>query len=183
MSSVPQDKPCKKCGKTERYANGKCAVCARERASRHYRANHEQKLDYQREYRQNNRAEIRKSNRRYRQENPEIQKRAEKKWRGNNLGITRARNHRFRARTHGASGNWTADQFQALVDYYGDLCLSCGKLLKLEADHVIPLTEGGSNDIGNIQPLCRSCNAQKHNKTIDYRPDEGSFAKQLAEQA
>lgn len=36
-------------------------------------------------------------------------------------------------------------------------------------DHVVPVLFGGSNDISNIQPLCRSCNSSKGASTVDYR--------------
>ena len=39
-----------------------------------------------------------------------------------------------------------------------------------EKDHVIPLGKPGcSYAISNLQPLCRSCNASKKSKTVDYR--------------
>ena len=43
-------------------------------------------------------------------------------------------------------------------------CCSCGKTEKqttLEVDHIIPITNGGSNDISNLQTLCRGCNQKK----------------------
>jgi 5-methylcytosine-specific restriction endonuclease McrA len=39
----------------------------------------------------------------------------------------------------------------------------------LTEDHVVPLSLGGSNDIDNIQPLCKSCNSSKRGRHIDYR--------------
>ena len=39
----------------------------------------------------------------------------------------------------------------------------------LEADHVVPLTRGGSDDISNIQPLYGSCNRKKFVDIVDYR--------------
>jgi 5-methylcytosine-specific restriction endonuclease McrA len=41
----------------------------------------------------------------------------------------------------------------------------------LEADHVVPLIRRGTDDIGNIQPLCGACNRKKFVAIIDYRLD------------
>lgn len=43
-------------------------------------------------------------------------------------------------------------------------CRSCGKSKQetaLEIDHIIAIAQGGSNDISNLQTLCRTCNQQK----------------------
>jgi hypothetical protein len=32
-------------------------------------------------------------------------------------------------------------------------------------DHVVPLEQGGANDISNLVPACRSCNASKRDRT------------------
>jgi hypothetical protein len=48
--------------------------------------------------------------------------------------------------------------------------LACGDTeAVLEADQVVPLTKGGSDDIGNIQPLSGSYNRKKFVNNIDHR--------------
>ena len=43
----------------------------------------------------------------------------------------------------------------------GGKCVECGSKEKLEYDHIIPVSEGGSNTERNIQLLCEKCNRQK----------------------
>ena len=48
-------------------------------------------------------------------------------------------------------------------------CLSCGRSTReggvlLEVDHIIPRSRGGSDDMINLQTLCRKCNIGKSNK-------------------
>lgn len=77
-----------------------------------------------------------------------------------------------RTRMLGNGGAFTAQEWRDLKTYYDYTCLACGRRepqVKLHADHIVPLSRGGSSYICNIQPLCNTCNASKGTKTIDYR--------------
>jgi hypothetical protein len=50
-------------------------------------------------------------------------------------------------------------------------CCSCGRSSKeegitLEVDHIIPRSKGGTDDIDNLQTLCKKCNVGKSNKDM-----------------
>lgn len=40
-------------------------------------------------------------------------------------------------------------------------CVKCGRKDMLSVDHIIPVVAGGSDDLGNLQTLCRVCNSAK----------------------
>jgi len=49
-------------------------------------------------------------------------------------------------------------------------CLKCGSADRLNADHIIPVANGGRTTIENLQTLCAPCNSQKGSRNqIDYR--------------
>ena len=97
-----------------------------------------------------------------------------KKWAEDNPEeVRRAKTNNLRKRRaakHASRGNFTVQEFKELCESYGNKCLACGETeAALEADHVVPLTKGGSDSISNIQPLCGSCNRKKVVNIIDYR--------------
>ena len=52
-------------------------------------------------------------------------------------------------------------------------CKECGATNKettLEIDHIIPVSKGGTNDINNLQTLCKACNRAKSATIWDEEP-------------
>ena len=55
--------------------------------------------------------------------------------------------------------------YAALVGRDGAKCNQCGALdPKLQIDHIHPVSLGGTNELANLQLLCRACNQKKSNK-------------------
>lgn len=126
-----------------------CRDCNRELRKENYNSIKEK------EYRTNNKEKIKVRIDRWRNNHPEKKKEYRRK---------------RRASEKGSNGTITAEEWNSLVEKYGNRCLCCGKRnAKLTLDHVIPLKLGGSHTIDNIQPLCLSCNSSKGAKYVDYR--------------
>jgi 5-methylcytosine-specific restriction endonuclease McrA len=82
-----------------------------------------------------------------------------------NPEISLAANHRRRARIKANGGSFTAQQIKDLRVAQGGCCAYCARQAKLTIDHIIPLKQGGSNDISNICLACRRCNFTKNART------------------
>ena len=83
---------------------------------------------------------------------------------------TRKRKHEKRATSDGSVTFEAWERLKAACNY---TCLCCGRSepeIKLTMDHIKPISKGGTHTIGNIQPLCVSCNCKKRNfNENDYR--------------
>lgn len=90
------------------------------------------------------------------------------RWKGgyeNKLFLNRKR----RVLKLGSGGSHSLKEWETLILQYNKTCPCCNQKepdIKLTVDHVIPLTKGGSDNIENIQPLCKSCNSRKNNRLI-----------------
>lgn len=142
------------------------------------------KREYVKEYRKDNpewREAHRINTQKYRLEHPDYRDNRRKKdatnakkyrtkpgWKDKHKVWTKLR--RFRMRANG--GSLSESEWKYVCEKYGNVCLSCGKkgdYKSLTVDHIVPVVMGGTGDIYNVQPLCKSCNSKKSAKTIDYR--------------
>jgi 5-methylcytosine-specific restriction endonuclease McrA len=84
-------------------------------------------------------------------------------WHAANPDGQRTRGRNYRAKLHAAEGSHTREQIAALHDSQGGKCVYCRVSLKngYHADHIKPLSKGGSNWIANIQLTCGPCNNRK----------------------
>jgi len=53
-----------------------------------------------------------------------------------------------------------------LICLYRGICAYCKSAPWDALDHVIPVVRGGRQSIGNLLPVCTSCNQSKHDKTV-----------------
>lgn len=132
----------------------RCKACQKVALKQWRRGNPSRSLDTQRRYKEENRE-------RY----PEI----DTAWRLANPGRVVAKTQKRRAHKLASPEHYTPEQWGALVNFYEDTCLCCGKQGQSTVDHVVALSAGGTNGIDNIQPLCFRCNRRKGVTSIDYR--------------
>lgn len=88
-----------------------------------------------------------------------------REWRKKNPASTIV--SRSRRRYREATGTISERDWQRLINRYGNCCAYCGERCeKVTLDHVVPLSRGGNNTIGNALPACQSCNSSKHSKLL-----------------
>jgi len=167
--------PCKKCGSLKRYASGHCVSCKRAASAAYQRTHPEVNARADKKRRANkeaNRVRIaawRAANverasalrRRYYVAHAVQELEIKRRWvsqnRERNRAGARARRATYRAKQAEAGGGFTSTEFLMLCLRYDNRCLSCQRTgIKLTADHVIPVSQGGTSNIANIQPLCLS---------------------------
>jgi len=80
----------------------------------------------------------------------------------------RAHRRERRARAKGAQGSYTFSEVMRLYLSIGKSCTYCHQYIRvedIEAEHVVPLSRGGSNSLTNIVPSCGKCNRDKSDMT------------------
>ena len=93
--------------------------------------------------------------------------RAERKaYRDTRLSVTKIYNAQYSSARRGADSPLWNFQLAALQS---DTCMACGFDSPLEFDHIIPIANGGTSDVWNLQMLCMPCNRAKGTDSTDYR--------------
>jgi 5-methylcytosine-specific restriction endonuclease McrA len=162
----------------EQYAQherSRASLPRRIEARRKYQEEHKEQIsEYKKSWAANNSQRVASLNRDYYERNRQEVVPRSKKWAeedADKVRVAKANNRRRRRAAKNASkGHFAVEEFDALCPTYGYACLSCGATDRvLEADHVVPLTKGGSDEISNIQPLCGECDRRKFTAVIDFR--------------
>ncbi len=90
-------------------------------------------------------------------------------WSRRRMTRLRAEIRNQRVRDARARGTHSEDEWVELVARFDGRCVICGcNKERMEKDHILPLYMGGSDAIGNLQPLCRACNASKGPSTFNW---------------
>jgi 5-methylcytosine-specific restriction endonuclease McrA len=130
---------------------------------------HEDNKEKEKEYRIKNRDKLDLASKIWSFLNKDRVNKNTREWRAAHPDKVRIHKNNRRCREKNG-GVITNDEWENLLNKYGNKCLCCGRNdVRITIDHVIPISRGGMNTIENAQPLCTSCNSKKHAKTIDYR--------------
>lgn len=57
---------------------------------------------------------------------------------------------------------------QQVIEHCGTVCANCGSDQDIEYHHIVPLSNGGTNQVGNFVALCFVCHLKAHGK-LKYR--------------
>ena len=104
--------------------------------------------------------------------NIEFNKLRSREWFYSNPEKASEQRARRRSREYAVEGNYTGTELKNLYHRQKGKCIYCFKKITLKpkqketchADHIYPISRGGTNDIKNIQLVCKKCNLTKHAK-------------------
>jgi 5-methylcytosine-specific restriction endonuclease McrA len=119
--------------------------------------NRTKQLAYKKKYRQEHKIECQATINRWRKAHPEA------------MRMYGVRNQNaIRAKKQQASGRFKTKDIKELLELQQGKCAICqktfpppGTLRRYDVDHIVSMSQGGSNTRNNIQLLCPSCNRRK----------------------
>ena len=71
-----------------------------------------------------------------------------------------------------------------IIERDGKYCKKCGDSRNLHVHHIIPLSQGGTNEISNLKFLCEDCHSKKHGGgdfSGEFKNSETAFSKRLSD--
>ena len=183
-----RDHTCECCGSSYQSRSNNTKFCSMKCQYRsNYLRHREQKLASGREYRKNNREKIKaRRKEKYQANRHEISVRNRENYLLNReervkaaikyqaehpeiVALTRSR------RRAAVNFKISSSDHRKLLHLYRGCCAYCNVKLgswgreeanSLQWDHVIPLSRGGTNGVGNLVPSCRNCNLSKNASTV-----------------
>lgn len=103
-----------------------------------------------------NTARLREKQREYKEKDPERRRQQ-----------NQCNNNRKRASKLGLPNDFFWDDWKTVLAYFNHSCAFCGASgALLDIEHLVALSNGGGNVMGNIVASCRPCNAQKYRRTL-----------------
>ncbi len=166
---------CKTCCAEKRKANPQ----SKEYSRKHYQVNKERHNENSKKNYLKNRDERLARSKQWCAENRERRNELAVEWRKNNLEKRRQYEQDYREanaervkeivnkrRTKRLSNGVFQVLKKEITRLYNSPCIYCGSLNSIEADHVIPISRGGTHSIGNLVPACQKCNRSKSDKYL-----------------
>ena len=169
-------KTCRKCLKESELSNfnkaarntgglaHQCKQCDSARAAARYAEKRDEILEKNYAWRKRNPDKLREYQRKYTAQDPEKVAQRARNWQQRNPEKVRAISHRKRARKNANAVYEILPKHLARL--YTSPCAYCGATENITADHVIPVSRGGSHGIGNLVPACSRCNSSKKDRLI-----------------
>ena len=151
--------------KDRQKKDGLCSYC-KDCYQAYYASVREHRLNKKKVYREKNAETISAYRTAHYTQNSEKERESAATWARENPTKRRASESNRRGRLRGAQGKFTSDDLTLIVTSQKWKCACCKKSIRrgYHADHIQPLSRGGSNDRFNIQALCPTCNMNKKAK-------------------
>lgn len=159
--------------------DARCKQCIKEIQKQNYQNNKDKIKTRVKKYAESNKDKCNEASRNKRRKNPEVYKEIskrsyqknkeqkseyQKQHRTKNPELYRNYCRRRRALRKNLHETYTKLDIEYTMMLFNNMCANCNSSENLEIDHHIPLSSGHILSRNNAVVLCRSCNAQKHNK-------------------